>query len=95
MKESENSDLRIFFEELKNFYEKSHQEFVWTWDQIEKKDRVWNNKKNLTQEFIYYIAYNLSKNVIHGPLPNHLHTRMIFGPNNDWSKKYVEYLEGK
>jgi hypothetical protein len=94
MTETKDIDtLKSFFEELKNFYEQSHQEFIWTWDQINEQN-IWK-KKNVVQDFVYYIAYNLSKNVIHGPLPSHLHTRMIFGPNNDWSKKYIEYLEGK
>lgn len=89
------NDLQIFFKELKDFYSKNNQEFIWTWEQIEEKHSVWNSKNNnVVRDFIYYIAYNLSKNVLHGPLPAHLHSRMMFESNN-WTKKYIQYLEGK
>lgn len=76
-----------FFEELKDCYVKEKQEFNWNWDLVV-------DNKNKTMDFLYYIAFNLSKNILHGPLPDHIHTRMVLEKNN-WSKKYIEYLEGK
>jgi hypothetical protein len=82
------SELEKFFEELKSCYLKEKQNFNWEFDTFSKSG------EELTKEFLHYIAYNFSKNVIHGPLPSSIHSRMIL-ENNRWSKKYVEYLESK
>jgi len=83
------SDLESFFNELKDQYSKEKQNFPWSWDDIGKEP-----DKSTTKDFVYYIAYNLGKNILHGPLPSHLHSRMIFDKNM-WTKRYVNFLEGK
>lgn len=83
--EAPMEDLEILFNELKNYYAKEKQNFNFKFSN--------HDDKNM-KDYVYYIAYNLSKNIMHGPLPNHLHTRMVLD-NNHWSKKYIEYLEGK
>jgi hypothetical protein len=80
---------KIFFEELKKLYEKENQNFPWNWEEIQSKD------ENVSRDFIFFIAYNLSKNILHGPLPNKIHTRMMLETENKWSKKYSEYMLGK
>ena len=84
-----DQELRTFFGELRDFYLKDKHEFVWDWEQVSI-----NTKDDTKRDFVYYIAYNLSKNILHGPLPSSLHARMVFD-KNVWSKRYFEYLEGK
>jgi hypothetical protein len=81
------NDFKEFFEELKDCYIKEKQDFNWNWNLV-------SDDLKGVEDFVYYIAFNLSKNILHGPLPNHIHTRMVLEKNN-WSKKYIEYLEGK
>jgi hypothetical protein len=81
-------DLQSFFNELKEHYFKEKQNFPWTWEGVDSDNAT-------TRNFVYYIAYNLSKNILHGPLPSHLHSRMIFDNRNMWSERYVKFLEGK
>lgn len=81
-------ELRTFFEELRDFHLKEKHDFTWEWDQ------VCGNNPEITRDFVHYIAYNLSKNILHGPLPSRLHARMVFEESN-WSKRYFDYLEGK
>jgi hypothetical protein len=92
------NELKMFFEELKDCYVKEKQSFNWEWEQIAKPTAVIANPpyKSIEscREFVYYIAYNLGKNILHGPLPSHLHSRMIL-ENSKWGKKYCEFLEGK
>jgi len=76
-------DLESFFNDLKECYVKERQEFNWNFEKIGDDE-----------SFLHYMAYNLSHNILHGPLPDHLHSRMIL-ESNEWSKKYVQYLEGK
>jgi hypothetical protein len=83
-------ELRAFFEELRDCYLNEKQEFIWNWDQVSSPDK----DQQLTKDFVYYIAFNLSKNILHGPLPSHLHSRMVLD-NNIWGKKYCEFMEGK
>jgi hypothetical protein len=80
-------ELRAFFEELRDCYLNEKHDFVWDWDQV-------SSKEESTKDFVYYIAFNLSKNILHGPLPAHLHSRMILD-KNAWGKKYCEFMEGK
>jgi hypothetical protein len=80
-----DNDLKSFFEELKDCYSKQGQNFNWDWNSL-VKDLNSNSPKIL----LHYIAFNLSKNIIHGPLPSHLHARMVLD-NTNWSKQYVEY----
>lgn len=87
MKDESESEFHSFFDELKEFYQKEKYDFVWEWEKI-------NHSGDATRDFVYYIAYNLGKNVIHGQLPSHLHARMIFNKNK-WSQKYIDYLEGR
>lgn len=89
-KEALMEELEKFFEELRDCYLKERQNFNWRWGDIIAK----NKNDIVSKNFVYYIAYNFSKNVIHGPLPGHIHSRMVLD-NNLWSKKYIEYLEGK
>lgn len=86
--EAPMNDLQTFFEELKNCYLKEKQNFNFDWKFVSSQG------EQFEKEFLHYIAYNFSKNVIHGPLPSHLHSRMVLD-NTKYSKKYVEYLESK
>lgn len=86
-------DLESFFNELKEQYSREKQNFPWSWDGVAKSGYVLDSDSS-TRNFVYYIAYNLGKNILHGPLPSHLHTRMIFDKNM-WSEMYVKFLEGK
>jgi hypothetical protein len=76
-------DLTLFFEELKDIYIKEAQEFNLKAEQLEVSGG---------EEFLSYMAFNLSKNILHGPLPDSLHNRMILS-SSKWSRLYVEYLE--
>lgn len=87
-------DLESFFNELKDQYSKEKQNFPWNWEEIRDATKLGNNHTKTGRDFVYYIAYNLGKNILHGPLPSHLHSRMIFDKNM-WSEKYVNFLEGK
>lgn len=79
-------DLEIFFEELKKQHVKERQDFVWDWAGM-------RNLPSATQsEFVHFIAFNFAKNILHGPLPDNLHSRMILA-GGEWPKKYVEFLE--
>jgi hypothetical protein len=94
-------DLEYFFNELKEHYSKEKQNFPWTWESVlgfgGKSTELAKalGSCGATRTFVYYIAYNLSKNILHGPLPSHLHSRMILENKNTWSEKYVKFLEGK
>jgi hypothetical protein len=90
IRQAPEEELRVFFEELKDFHLKEKHEFVWDWGQMLKNTK----EQGETRDFVYYIAYNLSKNILHGPLPSSLHSRMVFD-TNVWSKRYFDYLEGK
>lgn len=79
-----DDDLKSFFDELKDCYDKEGVNFSFDWSEIKKYST------NPTA-FVYYIAYNLSKNVLHGPLPDHLHSRMIFEKNR-WTKEYFKHV---
>lgn len=83
-------NLESFFNELKECYSREKQNFPWTWEGVTSD----NSTPMITRTFVYYIAYNLGKNILHGPLPSHLHSRMILDKNM-WSEKYVKFLEGK
>jgi hypothetical protein len=76
-------DLTRFFEELRDIYVKESQEFNWDARDVEISGG---------EELLSYMAFNLSKNILHGPLPDSLHNRMILSSSN-WSRLYVEYLE--
>jgi hypothetical protein len=86
-------DLESFFNELKDHYSKERQNFPWSWEDINKSCNS-DSKPQTSHDFVYYIAYNLGKNILHGPLPSHLHSRMIFDKNM-WSERYVRFLEGE
>ena len=75
---------KLFFEELKKIYENENHLFPWDWENI---------KKN--KNFNLFIAYNLSKNILHGPLPKTIHSRMTLDSDNIWSKRYSEFMLGK
>jgi hypothetical protein len=89
-------DLKSFFNELKEQYCREKQNFPWTWDEVKDTTDLckYDHRPKLEKDFVYYIAYNLGKNILHGPLPSHLHSRMIFDKNM-WSERYVNFLEGK
>jgi len=76
-------DLKKFFEELQDCYVKEKREFPWDWERVEELPNA--------EEFVHYIAYNLSHDVIHGPLPAHLHNRMVL-EGGGWTKSYLDYL---
>lgn len=86
------NDLETFFRELKQQYAKERQEFVWEWKELEKISKGRHATPDMLSEMVHFIAYNLSKNLMHGPLPGHLHARMMFD-KGDWSRRYVEFLE--
>lgn len=76
---------KTFFDDLKKHYSSANREMSWDWsDLASKPDR---------ELILFYLAFNLSKNVIHGPLPQHLHNRMAL-ETNQFSKAYFIYLEG-
>mgnify|MGYP003349642189 CR=1 FL=1 len=77
-------DTLEFFRDVKDCYAKESQEFTWEFDDI----------RRLGDDILFYLSFNLSKNILHGPLPSNLHARMIFN-KNPWSKRYFDYLEGK
>lgn len=79
-------ELESFFNELRDCYSREKQGFPWSWKDMGDRDS--------TRDFVYYIAFNLGKNILHGPLPNNLHSRMILDKNM-WSERYVRFLEGK
>jgi hypothetical protein len=80
----ESQDLESFFKELKECYSKEGAAFVWDWEEITSVSKD-------ARMFVYFIAYNLAHNVLHGPLPDYLHSRMVF-ENNRWTKEYFSYL---
>ena len=80
IRQASKEELKAFFEELKEFHLKGKHDFIWDWDQIVDADEI-----SVTRDFVYYIAFNLSKNILHGPLPRSLHSRMVFD-SNAWSK---------
>jgi hypothetical protein len=84
-------ELRAFFDELKDCYLNEKHDFIWEWEQVCSSS---DSKRESAKDFVYYIAFNLSKNILHGPLPSHLHSRMIL-ESNKWGKKYCEFMEGK
>lgn len=88
------TDLQDFFEELKASYAKENQEFVWDWEGIVKTSKSKNLPAgyDMLSDYVCLIAFNLAKSVLHGQLPDSLHARMMF-QKNDWSRKYVEFLE--
>lgn len=78
-----NEDSKAFFEEIKGCYERENRDLVWKWEDIaDKKDG---------ESILFYLAFNLSKNVMHGPLPPPLHNRMAL-EGNRFSKDYFNYL---
>jgi len=83
-------DLKDFFEELKACYNREKQDFSWEWEYLKEVTKEYSLK-----EYLFFIAFNYSKNIIHGPLPNNLHSRMVLEYNNIWSKRYINYLENK
>jgi len=79
------NDIESFFMELKSQYAKERSPFLWEWPiSADPKD---------AEEMVRFMAFNLAKNVMHRPLPGHLHSRMILKPGEEWGKKYVDFLE--
>lgn len=78
-------ETKAFFDELRECYLREGAEFNWTWEEISK------TRPTSTDEFVYYIAFHLGKDILHGPLPDNLHSRMIF-TKNKWAEKYIKYL---
>ena len=80
-------EFKAFFDDLKRYYSSENREMSWDWRDLEsvasESDR---------ESILFYLAFNLSKNVIHGPLPQHLHNRMAL-EINEFSKAYFNYLE--
>lgn len=96
LEENPMEDLESFFNELKEQYSKEKQNFPWSWENVctaKSAYGVLDSDDSTTRNFVYYIAYNLGKNILHGPLPSHLHSRMILNKNM-WSEMYVKFLEG-
>lgn len=46
----------------------------------------------LAYEHICKLAYIFS-NILGKQMPDHIHARLLLGPNNVWIKKYVEYTK--
>lgn len=88
------NDLEDFFKDLKAQYERERQDFVWGWgDLLEtSKNKSLPPGCDMLTDYVCFIAYNLAKNVLHGRLPSHLHSRMMF-KKSGWVNKYVEFLD--
>jgi hypothetical protein len=82
----EKCEKRLFFEELARVYSSENRHPNWEWEDIESNSHL--------DEILSYMAYNLSKSVLHGPLPDALHNRMVLGNTNEWNRAYLEYLNG-
>lgn len=75
-------DRRDFFDELERCYAKEGRGLPWTWESLEGKDM---------DPILFYLAFSLSKNMLHGPLPDQLHNRMVLS-DNEWCRAYLRYL---
>jgi hypothetical protein len=80
-----NEDSKVFFEDIKNYYEKESRDISWCWEDLSTMADA--------RSILFYLAFNLSKNVMHGPLPQHLHNRMAL-ESHQFSKAYFDYLGG-
>ena len=78
------NETEAFFRDLKKQYEKERSPFIWEWPITSSAEDA--------EEMVRFIAFNLAKNIMHGPLPGHLHSRIILHPGREWGKKYVEFL---
>lgn len=81
---SQHEERRVFFEDLREIYARENRDFHWEWEQVNSSPEL--------ERVLSYLAYNLSKSVLHGPLPDHLHNRMVLASGNEWSRAYFEYL---
>ena len=81
-----NGDDRLFFEDLKRMYSSENRDIHWGWEELESNSNL--------DGILSYLAYTLSKSIIHGPLPDSLHNRMVLGSGNEWRKAYSEYMKG-
>lgn len=79
------ADERLFFEDLKRLYLSEKRDIQWNWEELESSSNLDN--------VLSYLAYSFSKSVIHGPLPDNIHNRMVLG-SGKWRKAYSEYLKG-
>jgi len=79
-------DLKAFFEEIKRCYKEESREMMWGWEEISLNPNA--------ESILFYLAFNLGKYVMHGPLPQQLHNRMALETDNQFSRAYFEYLEG-
>lgn len=79
-----NEYRKEFFDDLKDCYRRENQEISWTWDEM---------ASSASEDILFYLAFNLSKNILHGPLPERLHNRMVLESNN-FCKSYFKYLSG-
>lgn len=80
-----NDDRKEFFEDVAACYRRENQDISWSWEDI--------SSNKMSEEIVFYLAFNLSKNIIHGPLPDRLHNRMIL-EQNGFSRAYCSYLGG-
>jgi len=78
-----SEDCKAFFEDLKKYYDRENRDMSWKWEDL--------SLISDSRLILSYLAFNLSKNVLHGPLPEHLHNRMALDANQ-FSKAYFEYL---
>lgn len=78
-------DRKEFFDELERCYAKEGKGMQWTWESLKEKEDM--------DAILFYSAFSLSKNMLHGPLPDHLHNRMMLS-ENEWCRAYFRYLEG-
>lgn len=79
-----NEYSKEFFEDIKECYTKENHKISWNWEDMSSRS---------SDEILFYLAFNLSKNILHGPLPDRLHNRMVLEPNS-FSKAYFNYLCG-
>lgn len=80
------SGLESFFMDLKKVYVKERRDFVWDWDAVR---RLPGGESN---DFVQFVAFNLAKDVLHGQLPDPIHSRMVL-EGGEWAKRYMEFLE--
>lgn len=83
-----------FYSDLLEFYEENSKK-VKKRISIREESEIWNfcidYKGILKYENLCMFAVILAS-TLGIQLPDHIHTRLILGPSNKWSKEYVEYV---
>lgn len=80
-------DRRDFFDELKKCYLKEGKDMWCSWESLNEKG------DEDMDAILFYMAFSLGRDVLHGPLPDRLHNRMVLS-DNGWCRAYIRYLAG-